>query len=250
MKNYEKVLGLKVFNLQDIYEITGNINTAKSVIRNLLLFEYIKRVKHNLYVVCNIGTKLTIADQYMIASKVREDSYISFHSALDYYGVKNQVFYVVYVSGKKKFENFEFEGYEYTFVNSKYDFGIMEEGKVRVTDKERTVIDCIDRPELAGGSEELFLSLELIGKLNGEKILEYLKKYNSQKLYAKVGFMLENMNNVFCVETGVIEECRKNINKGTYYFDSDTKRNGNKFIGEWNLIVPEIFLTRGGTLHW
>lgn len=250
MKNYERILELKVFNLQDVCELTGNINTAKSLIRNLLLFNYIKRIKHNLYAVCNIEFKSVIADQYMIASKIKADSYISYHSAFDYYGVKNQMFYIVYVSSKKRFENFEFEGFDYTFVNSRYDFGIMQKGKVRVTDKERTVIDCIDKTELAGGDEELLLCLELIGKLDGERILEYLKHYDSQKLYAKVGFMLELLNDGFGVDEKVIEECRKSINKRTYYFDNETKKNKNKYVSKWNLVVPEIFLTRGRTLYW
>lgn len=178
--------------------------TAKSLIRNLLLFNYIKRIKHNLYAVCNIEFRSVIADQYMIASKIKDDSYISYHSAFDYYGVKNQMFYVVYTSSKKRFENFEFDGYDYTFVKSRYDFGIIQKGKVRVTDKERTVIDCIDKTELAGGDEELFLCLELMGKLNGDIILEYLKQYNSQKLYAKVGFMLEILNDGFGVDEKVM----------------------------------------------
>ena len=44
MKNYERIIELKVFNLQDVCELTGNINTARSLIRNLLLFNYIKRI--------------------------------------------------------------------------------------------------------------------------------------------------------------------------------------------------------------
>lgn len=39
------------------------------------------------------------------------------------------MFYVVYVSSNKRFEDFEFEGYDYTFVNSRYDFGIIQKGK-------------------------------------------------------------------------------------------------------------------------
>lgn len=89
-----------------------------------------------------------------------------------------------------------------------------------------------------------------MGKLDGEKILEYLKRYNSQKLYAKVGFMLELLNDGFGVDEKVIEECRKNINERTYYFDNETKRSKNKYVGKWNLVVPEIFLNRGRTLHW
>ena len=60
---------MKFFNAYDI-RLTENMNTVKSIIRNLLLFGYIKRGKHNLYVVCNIEFKNTIPDQYMIASKI------------------------------------------------------------------------------------------------------------------------------------------------------------------------------------
>lgn len=250
MKNYKRILELKVFNLQDVCNLTGNINTARSLIRNLLLSNYIKRVKHNLYVVCSIESKSVIPDQYMIATKIKDDAYLSYHSAFDYYGVKNQMFYVVYVSTKKRFENFEFDGYDYNFINSTFDFGIIKKENVRVTDKERTVIDCINKTEFAGGDEELFLCLELIGKLDGEKILEYLKHYDSQKLYAKVGFMLELLNDGFGVDKKIIEECRSKINKRTYYFDNETKKVKNKYVSEWNLIVPKIFLTRGKTLHW
>ena len=250
MKRYEKILTLKVFNVNDVYKLTGNMNTAKSIIRNLLLFGYIKRVKHNLYVVCNIEFKNTIPDQYMIASKIKEDAYISYHSALEYYGVKNQVFYDVYVSTKKRFANFEFEGISYRYINSKYDFGIVQDDKVRVTDKERTFIDCIDKVELAGGNEELIMCLEFFGKIEGGKILQYLKKYNSSKLYAKVGFFLELFNEHYGVEQSIIEECRRKSKNKKLYFNEETKRMKNKYVKEWNLIVPQLFINKGEGLYW
>ena len=244
MKRYEKILTLKVFNVEDVYNLTGNINTAKSIIRDLLLFNYIKRVKHNLY-----EFKNTIPDQYMIASKIKDDAYISYHSALEYYGVKNQVFYEVYVSTKKRFTNFEFEGISYKYINSKNDFGIVQDGKVRITDKERTFIDCIDKTELAGGNEELIMCLELFGKLKGDKILEYMKYYNSSKLYAKVGFFLELYKEHYGVEQKVINECRKKCENKRLYFNEETKRMKSKYIKEWNLIVPKIFINKGG-VYW
>ncbi|MBQ9658752.1 MAG: transcriptional regulator [Clostridia bacterium] len=250
MKRYEKILTLKVFSVEDVYNLTGNINTAKSIIRNLLLFGYIKRVKHNLYVVCNIEFKNTIPDQYMIASKIKDDAYISYHSALEYYGVKNQIFYEVYVSTKKRFTNFEFEGISYKFINSKYNFGIIQDDKVRITDKERTLIDCIEKTELAGGNEELIMCLELLGRLNGEKILKYLGYYNSNKLYAKVGFFLELYKEHYGVKQNVIEECRKKCENKKLYFNEETKRMKSKYIKEWNLIVPKIFTNKGEELYW
>lgn len=250
MKNYEKILSLKVFNLKDINQITGNESTSKSIIQRMLKKQYIKRVKYNLYAVCDLEYKNVIADQYMIGSKISEDSYISYHSALDFYGVKNQVFYVVYVSNKKKFEDFEFNGYSYEFVKNNYDFGITEIRKVRITDKERTILDCINKTDLAGGVEELILCLELIGRLDNEKIIEYLKYYNSKKMYAKVGFILERFKVELGIEDKTIEECNKKICNTHYYFDEETKRIKNKYISKWNLIVPEIFLTRGETTYW
>lgn len=250
MKYYKELLELKVFNLEDVFNLTKNINNANKLIKSLLDANLIKRVKKNLYVVCDIENSNVIANQYMIASKIKDDSYICYHSALEYFGVKNQIFYEVYVSTKKRFQNFEFDGYNYKFINCKKIFGVILQGKVRVTDRERTFIDCINRTEMAGGDEELLLCLELFGKLDGKKILEYLKYYNSKKLYAKVGFMLELLNDVFGVDEKVISECNKKINIRTYYFDNETMKSDNKYISNWKLIVPKIFVTRGGTLNW
>ena len=43
MKNYKEVLKLKVFNLQDITNLTQNVNTAKSIVQRMLKNGYIKK---------------------------------------------------------------------------------------------------------------------------------------------------------------------------------------------------------------
>lgn len=250
MKNYKEILSLKVFNMQDVNNLTHNVHSSKSMIQRMLKNGYIKRIKYNLYAVCDLEYKSVIPDQYMISSKIQEDAFVSYHSAFDYYGVKNQVFYVAYVSSKKKFEEFDFDGYSYEFVKNQYDFGIIQKGKVRITDKERTVLDNINRTDLAGGNEELIMCLELMGHLDNNKIKEYLKYYNSKKLYSKVGFVLERFKESLGIEEEVINECHKNICNTHYYFDDETKRLKNKFVSKWNLIVPEIYLTRGKGIYW
>ena len=250
MKNYKEMLNLKVFNMQDINNFTHNKKTSKSIIQRMLKNGYIKRIKYNLYAVCDLEYGDVIPDQYMIGSKIQDDSFISYHSAFDYYGVKNQVFYLVYVSSKNKFNEFDFDGYSYAFVKNKYDFGVIQKGKVRITDKERTVLDNINRPDLAGGNEELIMCLELMTQLDNKKIIEYLKYYNSKKLYAKVGFVLERFKEDLGILEEVIQECHKNICNTHYYFDNETKKLKNKFISKWNLIVPEMYLTRGEEIYW
>lgn len=62
---------------------------------------------------------------------------------------------------------------------------------VRVTDLERTVIDCCDRIERAGGIEELLHCMEGISLFDESKLEKYLALYNKAFLYQKVGFILE-----------------------------------------------------------
>lgn len=250
MSNYEKIIYIKVFNFQDICNLTGNVNTAKSLIRAELDKNHIKKVKQNLYVVCDLEKNNPMGSPYMIGSKISKDSYISYRSALDFYAKIKEIQPIISVSSKSKFQEFKFNNYTYKFLNGKNDFGIVDIEGIRVTDKERTFIDCVNKPELAGGCEYLVDTLEKIGELSGKKILKYLPYYNSRKLYAKVGFMLRWLEYVFHVDKDTIDECYIKCGKVKYYFDEETKHSNKRLIKEWNLIMPEQILSKGEEQYW
>lgn len=250
MSNYEKLLYIKVFNFQDICNLTGNINTAKSLIRAELERKHIKKIQHNLYVVCDLEMRKPLGNSYMIASKISKYSYISYRSALDFHTNNIEILSDIYVSSKNKFDEFEFNNYAYKFFRSKYDFGIENIDGIRTTDKERTFIDCVNKTNLAGGSEYLVKTLEKLGELDGKKILKYLSEYNSKKLYAKVGFMLIWLGYVFHVDKKVIDKCYVKCGSVKYYFDEETKISNRKLIKDWNLIVPEQILNQGEEQYW
>lgn len=246
MSNYEKILYKKVFNFQDICEITGNENTAKSLIRAELQKKHIKKLQHNLYIVCDLERGATLENPYLLGSKISKNSFLSYRSALDYYAKLKEKFHIIYVSDKRKFQDFEFNNYSYKFVNSK-PFGIVNVNGLKITDKEKTLIDCVNKPQLAGGGEHLAETLEKIGELDGIKISKYLENYNSQKLYAKIGFMLEWLNYVFHVPKKTIDECYTKCGYIKYYFDKEEK---GRLVNRWNLIVSKDILSRGEEQYW
>ena len=228
--------------------MTGNSNTAKSLIRAELQKKHIKKIQHNLYVVCDLENGQPLGNPYMIGSKISKHAVISYRSALDYYANLQNIFQNIYVSEKRQFQEFEFNNYSYKFVKSKA-IGVTNINNLRITDKEQTFIDCVNKPELAGGDEHLIKTLELIGKLNGHKILKYLEKYNSKKLYAKIGFMLGWLNYVFDVQKKVIDECYCKCGYIKYYFDEEAIGD-NRRVDKWNLLVSNAILSGGEEQYW
>ncbi len=68
---------------------------------------------------------------------------------------------------------------------------LYQEYHLRVSSKERTFIECIDRVEYAGGWEECLKSLENLGGLNFQRIVNLLFKTQKEILLRKVGYVLE-----------------------------------------------------------
>ena len=248
MSRYEKIIHKKVFNFEDICELVGNINTAKSLIKSELEKKHIQKIKHNLYIVCDLEKQKPLGTPYEIGSKITKDSFISYRSALEYHAKIQSSSHTICVSSNRKFERFRFKRYSYKYIRNRSDFGISNTKGIRVTDKERTFLDCINKPELAGGDKFLIQNLELIGKLNGNKILKYLPNYNSKKLYTKAGFMLQWLNYVFRVEEEVINYCKEKRASTIYYFNEETK--DNMFIEKWRLRVPKAILAGGEEQYW
>src|SRR5659263_17594 len=81
MKYYEKLLSKACFNLEDVCILTGNKNTANSLVQSYLKKGYVQSVKRNLYVAINLADNAPVANRYLIGSHITDSAYISHHSA-------------------------------------------------------------------------------------------------------------------------------------------------------------------------
>jgi predicted transcriptional regulator of viral defense system len=148
------------------------------------------------------------------------------------------VFYEIYVSSEKRFDDFEFNGITYKYVSSKISSGVIEPKNtqgIRVTTLERTVVDSIKDFEKIGGLEELLNCIESIPYLNENKLIKYLDAYNLQFLYQKAGFLLEHYKDQLQLSDEFILYCRNKTGKSTRYLTKDST----KYVNEWRLVVPE-----------
>lgn len=199
-----------------------------------------KKVRNNLYALVDPSINDIYSTKFEVASKISESSFICYHSALEYYGIANQVFSNVFVGSLTRFNNFVFNDNEFIFKsakNIKFVNNIINEG-IKVSSLEKTIVDCIDNINLAGGIEEILNALEQIKYLNEKKILEVLLDINKMVLYQKVGYLLELYNNQFEFSDDFFKECKTHISKKVNYLIQyefkETELNEN-----WKLIVPK-----------
>ena len=238
MKHYDKLLRMGCFTLEDLSSYIPNTNTALSILRDYAMKGYVQRIKRNLYVALDLVSGEPVANRYQIASKITDSSYVSYHSAFDYYGYTNQVSYEVQVSSDTKFASFDFNRITYSYVQSKLKDGIDESGKIRVTSRERTLLDNIDAFSKHMGLEELLRCINLIPMIDEKELLFFLKEYDKQFLYQKTAFLLLPYNQDLLLSNTFFDECKKHMGNSKRYLFPELKHRKNTYNKQWQLIVP------------
>lgn len=250
MKGYQELAKLRIFSLAEVENIAGNKKTAYSMLARLKDKGLVKKIRNNVYSCINPATGEVMASKYQIACAGSSSAYISHHTAFEYYGLANQVYYEVYVSSDIRFRDFEFAGIKYKRIASKMNKGVIEprntEG-IRVTDLERTVVDSIKDFEKIGGFEELMNCLSAVHYLDEEKLKVYLDAYDIQAHYQKTGFILEHYMNEMQISSGFLEYCKRKTGKSTRYLLRESMYDG-IYNSEWKLVIPEeiFYITEQG----
>jgi predicted transcriptional regulator of viral defense system len=109
--------------------------------------------------------------------------------------------------------------------------------KLLGTGKERTLVECLEKPHNCGGFEEMYRSLEKIPFVQPTTLLSYLDLREQKNLFARVGFFLEQHRDDFHVEESLLHQLKTNIPRQPVYWSQN--RRGGVLIKQWNLIVPE-----------
>lgn len=239
MKYLEQFSLKRVFDFPYVVEITGNIDLASGIVQNYLSKGYIKRVKKNLYVATSLETGGSIPSKFEIASNITNSSFISHHSAFEFYGYQNQIYNEIYISSKEQFHSFLFEHNKYVCKRVK-DLSFVDEiNGVRVSSLEKTIVDSIDSVRSFDDFEELFEVLYMIPFIDGSEILNYLKHVNKRILFSKTGLILSLFKDGYNITTNHLDEMKKmGVNKASYF--TSEKHRLNKYYNEWKIHSYDI----------
>ncbi len=215
------------------------------------------RVRRGLYVVIPPGAKTNFypVDPYLVATKLTPDAHLSHHTALEFHGRAYSVWnHVIYSAsrpvGSLTFRSQVFRGTKFpeTLRRSGTEhFDVLDRERagvgVRVASLERTLVDVLHRPDLAGGWEEVWRSLESVEFFNFDRVVKYTLLLGNATTAAKVGFFLEQHRETLMVEDHHLRPLRERRPRQPHYLDR-TGRPPGRLVADWNLVVPHDVLER------
>lgn len=248
---YFELLKKPVFRIEDVNQYYDNIHSARSAVGRMIQDGLVEKIRNNMYTCINGETGAPVSNRFQIASCITPTSYVSHHTAMEYYGVTDQVFYDVYVSSETFFRNFEFDGYIFNYVKSTGRDGVISpeySGGIVITNMERTIVDSIKDMDKISGIEEVIQNISCVHHLQEKRLLTYLNMYHNQFLYQKSGFLLQGLSNQLDLTDDFFKECKSKIKKSKRYLTSDIK--SGTYNTEWKLVIPErVFEMKNGVVE-
>lgn len=222
----------EIFNIRDAEkasELKGS--RLRKLLYSLAKNRWIERIERGRYLILSLDAGLHArygTDPYSIARKLVTPYYVGFFSALNYYGITEQVSGTTFIVTIKRKRQLRFHAQDYCFVTlpEKRFFGMVEEwiGQFRfsISDKEKTIIDCLFMPKYSGGITEVVKAFRR--KVDYERLHKYALKMDDLATIKRLGYILD----ILKIKTSITEKLLKKVGGGYCLLDTGGPKTGSK----------------------
>ena len=240
---------------------TADKTVSRRTVDSLLAYHVrtgrLLRLRRGLYAVVGPGasSETQPVDPFLVAAKLADDAVLAYHTALEFHGKAYSVherFNFLTASAVRPFlfrtQTFHSVSFPQALVakgEGLFEVKILERAGVgvRVTSLERSLVDALDRPDLGGGWEEVWRSLELVEFFDLDHVVEYALLLENATAAAKVGLFLQQHRDVLMVEDKHLQPLKERRPRSPHYLERHQGKNS-RLVAEWNLIVPQRILDR------
>jgi predicted transcriptional regulator of viral defense system len=223
-------------------------NSKESALRELLSDMtrrgLLMRLKEGVYYIIPYeqNAEAFMPDWHLIAEHLVNDAkhYIGYYSALQIHNLITQPSLKEQIVVSKQIRPSEIKikevSFQFIYHNEKHFFGtkkiwVDSFNKVLCSDLEKTFIDCLFKPDYAGGIVEVARSIYTSkDKIKYNILLEYAKKFDSQAVIKRLGFLLEMLD----IETEIIADLQKLKTASYVLLDTELPQTG-KRNSRWSI---------------
>jgi predicted transcriptional regulator of viral defense system len=182
---------LDIFSLEEVKELLGNsTEEINEIIENLVHKKILSRIERGKYCRANFRNEKVIGCFLVL------DGTVAYWSALNLHGLTEQFPNTVFIQTTKIKKAKSIFGVKYQFVKIKDTkrAGIETKGfgnhKYRLTDKEKTIVDCFDLPQYSGGYSELIRAFNQTN-IDQDKMIKYCNAIGNISVVKRIAFLTE-----------------------------------------------------------
>jgi len=194
-----------IFTVSDAIDVIGGTHAAtRRLLSDLVKKKWLIRLQPGKYLIVPLsaGPEGEHSENWhLIARYLIEPSpyYISHYSALELHEMITQPLFTVFVSSPTRKATRKILGASFRFIYIKPQkmwgidtIWVTPNQAVSVSDLERTIIDCLDRPELAGGISEVAKGLwARRNDLDLAKLVGFARRFGKKSVAKRLGYLLE-----------------------------------------------------------
>ena len=198
--------GKTIFSLPDVAALKiGSQQSVWSVLSRLANKGWIRRLRRATYMIVPLEAGVNQAwaeDSFKLAQELFSPCYMAYRSALSHWQLTDQVpaMTTVAVSKQTKLPQLSAIRRQFRLVRlAPYKFfGFTtiwrDQVKVNISDVEKTVLDCLEKPQYAGGLDQAIQALLQArrNRFDLDKLDGYLQKMRNNTLRKRLGFVLDH----------------------------------------------------------
>ena len=228
-----------IFALSDVVKVLDcSYEHAKVIVERLAKKKWIVRIIKGRYLIVPLtaGVRGDHTEHEFIVATFFEPCYIAYWTALNYYGFTEQVPNKIFVVTRKRIRDKEILGVKFKFVNisEKKFFGFndisISNVRVKISDKEKTIVDCLDKPKYCGGMGEITKGIFFAkDEIDFEKLTDYTMKICNNAAMKRLGFVLDFL--------GMDSKNLESKISNSYSILDPTKEKTGKYNPKWKLLL-------------
>lgn len=219
-------------------------SAVKELLSDMVRRGLLMRVKKGLYYIIPFdqNPETFMPDWHLLAEHLANghNHYIGYYSALQVHQLITQpsLIELIVVDHQIKPAIITIRNISFQFVyhNEKHFFGAKKTwidsfNKVLCSDLEKTLVDCLFKPGYAGGIVEIGKALFMAkSKIDYNKLLDYCKKFDSQAVIKRLGFLLETYD----LGKSIIDKLQQLKTNSYIPLDTEIKAE-QKNMSRWNI---------------
>lgn len=195
----------RVFLYEDAIPFWTSAGQTRKALSRLVKKGWLKRLRRGLYILIPLEAGVEgewSEDPMVIATQIVPGGAVSYWTALHHWNMTEQIPRTVFVQtcdGRYLAET-EILGVRYQFIMIKQEkcFGVLTRTSdgmnYRITDREKTLIDALDRSDLSGGILLIAQALKSTENIDWDKLTSYLDRLGSGAVYKRLGYLVEYLN--------------------------------------------------------